>query len=213
MKTILFWGFLVILFIGCKKSVVHNFDGQKGTDIFPNKIGDTWLYLVNDTLVNRSSEDSPFAQYNMTVSVIGSIELPGGTKANVWVYSYPAGSDTNYVFQTQDTIHFIDVNQNVYSTFVRQYIVPLQLHNSWKYSVPSFQKITVDSQSNIKVGQFNYENAFHISGYSGLPDATFEIEEWVADNVGVVKRYFNPDGMAIDPRHIISWTLVNYHLE
>src|SRR5690348_14447316 len=112
MKTVLFWGFLAILFTGCKKSVVHNFDGQKGTDIFPNKIGDTWLYLVHDTLVNRSSEDSPFVQYNLTVSVIGSIELPGGTKANVWVYSYPAGSDTNYVFQTQDTIHFIDVNQN-----------------------------------------------------------------------------------------------------
>jgi len=212
-KIFLFLTFVLFLSIGCKKSIISNPDRQKSTDIFPDKTGDTWLYLVNDTLVNRGSQDSPFVKYNMTVSVIGSIRLAGGIKANVWVYSYPGGTDTNYVIQNEDTIRFIDINQNVYSTFAKQYIIPLQLHNSWQYSVPSFQNITVQSKANTIVGQQTYENAFHISGYSGLPDASFEIEEWIVNNVGVVKRYFNMDGMLIDPRHVISWSLINYHLE
>jgi len=193
--------------------MTNNSVDQKGTDIFPNKIGDTWVYLVNDTLVNRTSQDSPFVQYNLTVSVIKSIELTPGITANVWIYSSPKGIDTNYVIQTGDTIHFIDINQNVYSTFAKQYIIPFQLHDSWQYSTPSFQNITVDSEANITVERMKYENAFHISGHSGLPDANFKIEEWLANNVGVVKRYFNPDGMLIDPRHIISWTLISYHLK
>jgi hypothetical protein len=212
MKILLF---LVVLFLSasCNKNITNNSVDQKGTDIFPNKIGDTWVYQVDDTLVNRGSEDSPFVQYNLTVSVIKSIELAGGIKANVWIYSSPKGIDTNYVIQTGDTIHFIDINQNVYSTFAKQYIVPFQLHHSWQYSVPSFQNITVDSEANITIERHTYENAFRISGYSGAPDANFKIEEWLVNNVGVVKRYFNPDGMLIDPRHVISWTLISYHLK
>jgi len=212
MKIVLFL-LVIFLSVSCNKNISNNSGDQEATDIFPNKIGDSWVYLVNDTLVNRGSQDSPFVQYKLIVSVIKSIELPGGIKANVWIYSSPTGIDTNYVIQTGDTIHFVDINQSVYSTFAKQYIVPFQLHNSWPYSVPSFQNITVDSVANITVEGHTYENAFHISGNSGAPDANYKIEEWIVNNVGVVKRYFNPEGMSIDPRHVISSVLVSYNLK
>ena len=211
----LFCCIILMFAFGCRKSNNYNNNGnQNATDIFPNKVGDTWLYLVNDTTVNRSTpHDSTAVQYNLTVSVIDSIQLPGGIKANVWVYAYPGRQDTNYVFQKGDTIRFIDINQTVYSIYAKQYIIPLSLHNSWQYSMPSFHDITVDSQSNIIVGQNHFDNAFHIYGDSGMPDAGFVIDEWIEDNVGVVKRHFDPSGMLIDPRHVTAWSLVSYHLE
>ena len=87
----LFCCIILMFAFGCRKSNNNNNNGnQNATDIFPNKVGDTWLYLVNDTTVNRSTpHDSTAVQYNLTVSVIDSIQLPGGIKANVWVYTYP----------------------------------------------------------------------------------------------------------------------------
>src|SRR5450755_525 len=109
MKSVLLYSIIFLFIVGCKKSNNNN-DHQKATEIFPNKVGDTWLYLVNDTTVNRSTpNDSPAVQYNLTVSVINSIQLQGGIRANVWVYIYPDRTDTNYVFQKEDTIRFIDI--------------------------------------------------------------------------------------------------------
>jgi hypothetical protein len=177
------------------------------TDTFPNKVGDTWLYLVNDTTVN--GQDSTASQYNMTVSIINSTQLTDGTKANVWVYNYPGSSDTNYVFQTGDTVRFLD---NTRSYTVRQYIIPLSLHNSWQYA-PGINDVTVDTQSNIIVANIHFDNAFNIDGSAGYPDGIYGIDEWIENNVGVVKRYLNPYGEALILRHIIAWSLINFHLK
>lgn len=215
MKSILFCCTILFFAVGCRKG--NNYDyssNQNATDIFPNKVGDTWLYLVNDTTVNRNTPlDSPASQYNLRVSVIDSIQLPGGIRANVWVYTYPGRTDTNYVFQKGDTIRFIDINQTVYSNYAKQYIIPLSLYNSWPYTEPSYHNITVDLQSSIIVGQNHFDNAFHLHGDAGMPDAGFVIDEWIENNVGVVKRHFNPSGMLIEPRHVMAWSLVSYHLE
>jgi hypothetical protein len=212
MKTMVFFCCIFLFFTGCKKSVVNNLDGKKGTDMFPNKVGDTWLYQVNDTLVNRATNEKQITQYNMTVSVIQSIQLGGAIPANMWVYSSVAGTDTNYVFEAGDTVRFIG-NRQYLSPITKQYIIPLQLHSSWPYDQNSFQNVMVDLQENITVQQHDYENAFHIAGYSGMPDGMVFISEWIAPNVGVIKRYSNASGMIIQQFHITGWTLINYHLE
>jgi len=213
MKKVLFYWVIFLFIAGCKKDNNNN-NNQTATDIFPNKIGDTWHYLVNDTTVNRNTpNDSPAVQYTLTVSVIDSIQLRGGIRANVWVYIYPDRTDTNYVVQKEDTIRFIDINQTIYSVYAKQYIIPMSLYNSWQYSTPSFNNITVDLQSDIVVGQNHFDNAFHLYGNAGMPDAGFVVEEWIENNVGLVKRHFNPSNMLIDPRHVTAWSLVSYHLE
>ena len=211
MKPLFFCGIIFILASGCEKN--NNTGTSSGTDIFPNKIGDTWVYLVNDTTFIRSNhQDFTVDQYHVTVSVVDSVQLADGTKANTWIFNYPQRADTNYVFQKGDTIRFIDVNQTIYAVYARQYVIPMVLHDSWKYTVPGFQNVTVDRQSNLIIGQNHFDNAFHIFGTGGMPDASFMIDEWFENNVGVVKRYINPSGELIDTIHITSWSLVNYNL-
>jgi hypothetical protein len=215
MKNILICFSILLLVYGCKKTGTGN-SNQTGSDVFPNKVGDRWVYLVNDTSYAFSSS-ATITQYNMTISVIDSVQLPGAIKANRWVYNYPGGTDTNYVYQHGDTISFV-ANRLPSLYIVRQYIIPLRLHNSWQY-VESYlagplHNVTVDSVSAITVGENHFENAYALHGIPGVPDNFFYIEEWVVDFVGVVKRYFNNRGYTIGPdQHKTSWVLVSYHLE
>jgi hypothetical protein len=211
MKTILSYSTILFLLLatGCSKNSNSNNTNTSATDIFPNKVGDNWLYLVNDTTVNN--QDSSAAQYNMTISIVDSVQLPGGIKATVWAYNSTAGTDTNYVFQTGDTVRFLDKTQ---SYTVRQYIIPLtlSLHDSWQYA-PGIRNVSVVTESNIIVGQNQFDNAFNIAGEAGYPDGIFGINEWIENNVGVVKRYLNPYGELLLVRHVIAWSLISYHLQ
>jgi hypothetical protein len=212
MKKMLFCCIVLLLAFGCRKSNNNNIGTQNATDIFPNKVGDTWTYSVNDTSFSYQNPVTA-VQYNMTISVIDSVHLSGGIRANVWVYNYPGGTDTNYVFQHGDTIS-LAANTVSYIDIVRQYIIPLRLHNSWQYTANSIHAITVDSQSNIIVGRNHFDNAFHIFGYAGRPDNSFNIDEWLEDHVGVVKRHFNSFHFTTNAyQHITTWSLVSYHLE
>lgn len=215
MKYILLGLCILLMVYSCRKGSADN-STKNGTDIFPNKVGDTWVYLVNDTSYVLSNA-ATISQYNMTIAVIDSVQLPGAIKANRWVYTYPGGTDTNYVYQHGDTISFA-ANALPSLNITRQYIIPLRLHNSWQYVVSNFvgqlHNVTVDSVANISVGENHFENAYALHGIPGVPDNFFNVEEWIADYVGVVKRYFNNRGYTIGPnQHKTSWSLVSYHLE
>jgi hypothetical protein len=149
----------------------------------------------------------------MTVSVVGAKVFTGGMRANVWVYSWPGHSDTCYVTTMANTIRFVDIHESGFHVFSRQYIIPIALNNSWAYIDPLHPNdVQVDSQANILVGQMQFDSAFHLSGFSGVPDAWFQIDEWLANNVGTVKRYYNSVGMNIGGYdHTISWSLVSYN--
>ncbi len=206
MKPVLLYLTAILLASGCRKSSNGNGSNNESTDAFPNKVGDTWVYKVMDTLDNANNRTS--SQYNMNVSITGIVTLPGGIMATIWVYSYLNTSDTNYVYQTGDTIKFLDATK---SYAVRQYIIPISLHNSWQY-IPGVSDVTIIEQGNISVGGNNFPNAFHLNGSTGMPDAIFGIDEWIENNVGVVKRYINPFGELIIVKHYISWSLISYHL-
>lgn len=202
----LFIYFLVLLIApGCKKSNTNDINNNKSSDIFPNKPGDSWVYHVIDSLTDRTGY--LITEYDVTVSITDSTRLPGGIVASVWVYHFPNNTDTNYVYPVGDTIKFIDRSKN---SIVRQYIIPLSVHKTWPY-IPGFSGVTIDTEQQIKIGGNTFNDAFHLTGSAGLPDATFEIEEWIVNNIGVVKRYINPNGLILS-RHPYSWTLVSYHL-
>lgn len=212
MKPLFFSLIILLLAAGCRKEDGYNTVYQNGSDVFPNKTGDTWVYLVEDTVFSFSNT-GVVSRYNMTVTVTDSVQLPGGIKANRWVYDYPGGPDTNYVYQHGDTVSFI-TNIPPYTYVDRQYIIPMQLNNSWQYVINSLNKVSVDSSATITVGQNHFENAYDIRGIPGWPDAFFTIDEWVADYIGVVKRYYRNDGYTIGPvRHRTSWSLISYDLK
>jgi hypothetical protein len=208
MKIVFLFCGLVLLGWSCKK-IHEGSAGHDASDFFPNKVGDTWLYHVTDTLLTTQTVDS-IREYDMTVSVVDSTILPGGIKSNVWVYDSPSGKDTNYVFQNADTINFA-VLFGPKIEVIRRYILPLQLHQSWIYNTSSIRNVTIDSIEDIMTGQ-NQFHTFHLSGSIGWPDAMVYIEEWIADHVGLVKRYFNNSGSLILTTHHTLWSLASYHL-
>jgi hypothetical protein len=210
MKCLLLSCITVLFLLSCKKN--NNAGTVLLPEFFPNKVGDEWTYKVTDSAFTLQNF-SVATQYTMNISIIDSVQLPGGITAMVWVYAAPGLADTNYVFQKADTVFFA-ANTLPAINIIRQYIVPLQLHNSWKYTSHSVHNVTVDTQSHIIVGPYEFDNAFHIQGYPGRPDEIFNLEEWLADDAGVVKRYFNNVHSTNNPyEHITSWSLLSYHLE
>lgn len=202
------YSIIVLLLSGCKK----NNDNQhiNSTEIFPDKVGNSWTYNVHDTTIHFTS-DSSFAEYNLTVSIVDSIQLPGGINAHVWVYHYSGTTDTNYVIQKNDTIAFLNKGLGT----IGQYIFPLVINNSWQYTpFPSstFDLATVVAQQDIVVNQQTFKNAFYVVAEGGYPDAQYAVRDWIVNNVGIVKRFYATDGLS-GINHVEGWTLISYHLK
>jgi hypothetical protein len=205
LKTICKGILLLILVAGCHKSNTVNTGSQ---DLFPNKIGDNWHYMVKDTTL-QGNLDSGSTQYNVDVLIVDTFKWINGITATIWQFNYPGWTDSNYVFQTGDTIRFMD-RTNTY--IVRQYIIPFATGSSWPY-IPGISNVTVLGQSDITVGSNVFTSAWQIYGYAGMPDASFTIDQWFKDNIGFVRLYLNPSGELILTKHIQDWSLISYELK
>jgi len=74
MKTIFFYITIILFAVGCSKN--NNSSSGYATDVFPDKVGDTWTYLVNDTSIySYNQQPNIITQYNMNVSIINSTQL------------------------------------------------------------------------------------------------------------------------------------------
>src|SRR5450432_815960 len=205
LKTIHRGVLLLLLAAGCNKSNTGN---TGSPNLFPNRIGDAWHYLVRDTTL-QGNLDSGSTQYNVDVLIVDTVKWPNGITASIWQYKYPGWTDSNFVFQTGDTVRFMNRNN---SYIVRQYIMPFVSGSSWPY-IPGISSVTVIGQNTITVGSNVFTNAWQIYGSAGMPDAIFTIDQWFKDNIGFVRLYLNPSGELIFTRHIQDWSLVSYELK
>ena len=196
---------LLLLFMGCQKS---NSGNGGSPDSFPNKVGDTWHYLVKDTILSGSGV-YPSEPYDVDVQIVGTVNWPKLVPATIWQYKGPGWIDTNYVYKYGDTIRFMDITN---TRIVRQYIFPFETGSSWPY-IPGISNVTVTGQHDIVVGNNSFPGAWEIYGGAGMPDASFTIDHWFKDNVGFVRLYLNPSGELILTRHIVDWTLVSWELK
>ncbi len=205
LKTIIKGVLLLLLAAGCHKNNTVNTGSQ---DLFPNKIGDNWHYSVKDTTI-QGSQDSGSTLYNVDVLIVDTVKWPNGITATIWQYNYPGWIDSNYVFQTGDTLRFMD-RTNTY--IVRQYIIPFVSGSSWPY-IPGISNVTVLGQADITVGNNVFTGTWQIYGNAGMPDASFTIDQWFKDNIGFVRLYLNPSGELIITKHTQDWSLISYELK
>ena len=203
----------LVLATGCKKSndssVIVNTASQ---ELFPNQIGDKWHYRVIDTtfVANQATTST---QYFVDVTIVGNTKILNGINANVWQFKYPDHTDSQYVYQTGDTIKFYG-NSQVYR--FGQYIFPFTSGSFWEYvsSPPELpQYVTVTGPTDITVSKSLFIGAWRISGAAGGPDTSFGIDNWFEDHVGFVKIYFNSFGELLFTRHNLDWYLVSYQLK
>lgn len=208
MKPLLICLLLILAAGACNK---HNTGGgniASTGDLFPNKPGDHWHYQVIDT--TQTLTGSTVAHYDADIYIVGTISLPGGITASIWQFRTPGNIDTNFVFQTGDTVVFRDKEDDAYPQ--RQYIIPFTIGSSWQY-IPGLSDVSVVDTETIVTGGNLFHGAWQIRGFSGMPDGIEWIDEWSVDHVGIVRRYFNPSGWAIATKHILDWTLVSYQLK
>ena len=205
MKTLFISLVLLLLTAGCRK----NTNTAIPDSSFPNDVGDTWHYLVYDT-TTVSNAVTGTTQYSLDVSIVADTTLPGGIIATVWQYQYPDHIDTSFVVQKGDTIQFLYDEINL--PLMKQYIVPFKVNSSWPYALCDLDKVTVTEKTSKQVLQRTFQNAFHLTGNAGCPDAVFSIDEWIAGNIGIVKSYYNPFGELLLTKHITNWLLVSYSL-
>jgi hypothetical protein len=205
LNTIRAASLFLLLAAGCNKS---NSGTTNSPNSFPKTIGDSWLYLVKDTTV-QGNVITGTTQYNVDVQIVGSVKWSNGITAAIWQYQYPGSTDSNYVYQTGDTIRFTDRTN---TTIVRQYILPFASGSSWPY-VPGIGKVTVAGPHAKTVGNNVYDSAWQIFGPAGIPDAIFTVDEWYKDNIGFVNLYINPSGELINIKHFQEWSLVSYQIK
>ena len=196
---------LLLMATGCNKSNTVN---TGSTDVFPNTIGDSWHYLVKDTTI-QGNQYGGSTHYNVDVLIVDTIRWPNGIVAAIWQFTYPGSIDSNFVYQTGDTLRFMDRTN---SYIVRQYILPFVTGSSWPY-IPGISNVTVVGQNDVASGNNVFTSAWEIYGNAGMPDAIFTIDQWFKDNIGFVRLYLNPFGELIFTKHIQDWSLVSYELK
>ena len=208
MKTVIFSFILILLAAGCRKS--NNNSNMASNEIFPDKVGDTWRYLVYDTTV-AGNVPKAVSQYNVDVSIVADTTLPGGIIATMWKYQYPSFADTSFVILKGDTIQFL--NNTINLSLIKQYVIPFSVNSSWPNPLCDHSQVTVIERTDAVVGQAHFLNSFHLLSHSGCPDFSFVEDEWMVDNIGLVQSYFNPSGSFIITTHITNWLLMSYDLK
>ncbi len=200
---------LILLATGCKKSNNGNTNAQEQ---FPNTIGDTWHYIVKDTTI-QGNLVSGSTQYNVDVLIVDTVKWPNGITATILQLNFPDHVDSNFVYQSGDTIKFFDIN----TFLIGQYIFPFTSGSSWQYLptiTPFPESVIVTGPGDITFGNNDFSGAWRIYGFTGPPDGMFTIDQWFKDHVGFVKKYLNTGGeYTLYTRHNLDWYLESYELK
>lgn len=146
-------------------------------DYFPNEVGSVWVYAVYDSLMEQS--------YDMTVSIADSGTV-NEIAATLWVFSGNGEIDTQYVVVSGDTVTFFPGD---HSTFLKMYVFPLSLGNSWNCGESCIWNYAVDRIEPIEVPAGAFANAYHIDGDFFNPNVRGINSEWMVPGVGAVRIY------------------------
>jgi hypothetical protein len=148
---------------------------SRQTEIFPNKVGDHWVYRFNDSRIY--------------VNIVKGVRLANGRPANTWTYQYPNGVDTNYV-QTNNNETNIFHSNAVHEKL--RYLMPLFVGESWVLNEEHGDTIQVIAQVSVTVPAGTFKNAFVLVNkidrgvFIGNSKRVDSI--WLVPYIGIVRR-------------------------
>jgi hypothetical protein len=162
-------------------------------EVFPNKVGDHWAYKFNGygTSENNSND-------SISIDVIGQLFLPDGQKAGIWLFSFPNGTDTNYVESKKDTIIFFNKYSNYCDSCAGmmpvekvRYVFPLHTNNAWVSNYDFADTIKVLSVSTLSVPYGDLPNTYQLTN---MPNRSHFIGNfrrtdtiWITPHIGISK--------------------------
>ncbi len=185
------------VFIGCNKKN-NQIENINGSEYFPNAVGDYWKYKYFDSLNNSTS----FVEVN----IVDSKTLPNGQAAKVWLFKFAGNVITNYVYQIDDTIRFL----NVYLEIVDTYVIPLSINNKWENSF-LFDSIQVKQQETFILNKMNFGNSFLLNENAYGFNYYLRRVEWFCPNIGMLTKTRKEYSFGyLDNSY---WELVEYQLK
>ena len=173
-------------------------ENVNGSEYFPNTVGDYWKYKYVDSLNNSTSY--------VDVNIVGNKNLSNGQTAKIWLFTFSDHVITNYVYQINDTVRFL----NVYSEIINTYVIPLIQNNKWENSF-LFDSIEVTGQQTFILNKKNFDNSFLLNerGYSFNYSLTRV--EWFCPNVGMLTKRRKEYNLGWSDDSF--WELVEYKLK
>lgn len=165
---------------------------------FPNKIGDQWVYFVQDSLNHLDD--------TLTVTVISASTL-NGHAALLWQYSYSSGlMDTLESVITGDTINYYTTPPFPNLSFAL--LFPIIAGSNWKDN--AIGKYSVSSLSSYSYNGQNYSHIFVETHTSQSFGYTLSDDIYVAAKIGIVYRKIKE--FNTQPTINQTWNLINYRI-
>ena len=165
---------------------------------YPNKIGDQWVYFVQDSLAHVND--------TLTVTIVSAASL-NGSASLLWQYSYSNGLiDTLQAVTYGDTIDYY--TNPPFPTLSFGLLFPIASGLSWKDNMGYKNAVTYIS-SYSSLGQ-NYASLYEISHTDLSGGFALTDNIYIESKIGIVYRKILEYNMG--PEVNQTWTLINYHL-
>ncbi len=181
-----FFAFLfMILFLssGCKK-ITEPIGGPIGNYSFSFTKGNYWSYAALDSTW-YPKENFPYVRTGRErVSVLRDTVLNNGQKVNTIYCETGDLGDFDYVRFAHDSLCFYsDLDGKLKNLF----LFPLTTGRTWTVMN---EKMEVIGQETIKTKAGEFQT-FHVKRYVSRPDYYGETHYWIANHIGIVKRFDN----------------------
>ena len=182
LNKLVFYKIILILFVSlliasCESSTDNN-PSPESTAVFPNEVGDEWIYAVHDSVSNSTD--------TLRVNIIGTVRS-NGKNLKIWVRKSQTISDTFYVTAENNTVYFYAASDpNVADQTIE---FPLVVGKYWLNPGKQFDSTIVRTRESVTVPTDTYPDAFRLERRWGSFNIYGNSTTWFADNVGIVKLY------------------------
>jgi hypothetical protein len=185
--------FVVLILVSCHKS-----PSPISISDYPNKIGDKWIYFVQDSL-NHVND-------TLTVTVLSSTTL-NGSASLIWQYAYSNGTvDTLLAIISGDTINYYTLPP--FPTLSFGLLFPIAPGSNWKDN--SQANYTASYQGSYSSLGHNFSNVYELNHTTQSFGFSLTDNIYIEPNIGIVYR--KTKEFDTQPTTNQTWTLINYQL-
>ncbi len=178
LKLLLFLAIMVFL-AACENSTENKNPKPGGTDVFPDKVGDKWVYAVYDSLSQTTD--------TLNVQIVGTTLSTNNKSLKIWVFSSRSYNDSMFVSVSDSAVYFYE-DRN--ATFINQKIeFPLEINKYWINPNLQTDSTIVKGIESVTVPADTYPDAYKLERVWLSFNVHGHSVTWFVNNIGIVKLY------------------------
>ncbi len=196
----------VLLWVTACQKITDPVGNQAGAFSFSFSKGTTWTFTCYDTTIFQTSGFVSKNKVTIPVTVLEDTVLQDGKKVQTLYTEFGDLGDFEYLRFAHDSLCFYE---NLQGDLSNLFLFPLYVGRSWEVKQDS---MVVLGPEKIKTqcGEFN---TYRIKRYVFGADRTGEIDYWIADKFGIVRKFENLFFKLNNSIHHVTWDLSNTNLK